>query len=321
MAEGRVAELAAPLELVREEARHVVPGGQLERARVRLEALHQHAPGRVAAAASGELRYELEGALLGAQVGEPQSRVRVDDRGQRDAGEVVALRDHLRAEQDGAVGVAETAQGGGQLLGVARRVGVQPDQLQLRHAGGQLPLEPLRAGADPGQLDRAAGRAFGRLRLGVPAVVAAQAPVPVEHEGDVAVGAAEGRPAGPAMQRGRDPAAVEEQDRLAAVLGDRAELREQRRGERVAGLATQVDDPHRRQLPAEPLRQLEPLERSPALGPRRGASVQSDRALERRPLGRDCPRIVAGIRLLLVGGVVLLVDADQPDTIHRREDR
>ena len=153
------------------------------------------------------------------------------------------------------------------------------------------------------------------------AVVAAQAPVAMEHERDVAVGTTEGRPAGAAVQRGSDPAAVEEQDRLAAVLGERAELGKQRRRKRIAGLAAQVDDLHRRQLPAEPLRQLDALERSPALGPRRRAAVECYRALERRALGRDRPRVVAWIGLLLVGRVVLLVDADQADPLHRREDR
>ena len=52
------------------------------------------------------------------------------------------------------------------------------------------------------------------------AVVAAQRSIAVQHERDVAVGAAEGRAAGTAMQRGRDPTTVQEQDRLAAVLGE-----------------------------------------------------------------------------------------------------
>ena len=39
------------------------------------------------------------------------------------------------------------------------------------------------------------------------------------------------------MERGRDAAAVEEQDRLAAFLREPAELGEERRGERIARLA------------------------------------------------------------------------------------
>ena len=153
------------------------------------------------------------------------------------------------------------------------------------------------------------------------AVVAAQHPVAVQHEGHVAVGAAECRSAGAAVQRGRDAAAVQEQDRLAPVLGDRPELGEKRRRERVAGLAPEVDDPHRRQAAAEALAQLEPLEALPALRPRRRAPVDGHRALERGALGGDRARVVAGIGLLLVRGIVLLVHADEAEPAHRREDR
>ena len=58
----------------------------------------------------------------------------------------------------------------------------------------------------------------------------------------------------------------------------------------------------------------------PALRPRRRAPVDGDRTLERRPLRRDRPGVVARVGLLLVRGVVLLVDADQPEAAHRRED-
>src|SRR5207253_5838920 len=47
VAEGRVAELAAPLELVGEEARHVVARRERQRPRVGLEGLYEHAPRRI----------------------------------------------------------------------------------------------------------------------------------------------------------------------------------------------------------------------------------------------------------------------------------
>ena len=53
--------------------------------------------------------------------------------------------------------------------------------------------------------------------------------VPVEDERDVAVRAAARLAASPAVQRGREPAPVEQEDRLAAILGDLAE-RGQKRG-------------------------------------------------------------------------------------------
>ena len=60
--------------------------------------------------------------------------------------------------------------------------------------------------------------------------------------------------------------------------------------------------------------------RGPALRAGRGAAEQGDGALERGPLGRHGAGVVARIRLLLVRGVVLLVDADQAEVAHGRED-
>ena len=98
-----------------------------------------------------------------------------------------------------------------------------------------------------------------------------------------------------------------------------AELGEERRRERIARLLAQVDDAnggHRRRDPAA---ELEPLERLPGLGPRRRRAEDRDRSLERGPLGGDGAGVVARIRLLLVRGVVLLVDADHPERRERRE--
>ena len=100
----------------------------------------------------------------------------------------------------------------------------------------------------------------------------------------------------------------------------RPELGQERRRERVARLAAQVDDLHRRHRSTEPCAELEPLEPLPALRPRRRAPVDGDGTLERGPLRRDRARVVARVGLLLVGGVVLLVDADQAEARHRRED-
>ena len=123
------------------------------------------------------------------------------------------------------------------------------------------------------------------------------------------------------MDRRRDASAIEQKDRLAASLGELAELGEERCRERIARLAAQVDDADERERGADPLAELEPLERRPALRPRRGAAVHGDSAFERGALRGDRPRVVARVGLLLVGGVVLLVDADEPEIRHRREDR
>ena len=76
-----------------------MPRRVADRPRVGLEGLDEHAARRVAAAAARELGDELERPLLGAEVRDREARVGVDHGGERDPGEVVALRDHLRAEQ------------------------------------------------------------------------------------------------------------------------------------------------------------------------------------------------------------------------------
>ena len=123
------------------------------------------------------------------------------------------------------------------------------------------------------------------------------------------------------MDRRRDTAPVEEQDRPPAAVHQPAERAEERSRERIARLAAQVDEPHGRHRRPDPRRERQAPEPCPALGPRRRGAVHRDRALERRPLGGDRARVVARVGLLLVRGVVLLVDDDQPDAAHRREHR
>ncbi len=215
---GGYVERAPPLELLRHEAGDVVAGGVDDGACVRLERLHEHAAGRVAAAAAGELCQELERPLLGAEVRQPEPGVGVDHRSELDAGEVMALRDHLRPDEHGAVGPPEPLERVAQLLRLLDRVGVEADPLELRHVLLQLALELLRARADPRQLGRAAGRADLPHRLERAAVVAAQRPVLVQRERDVAALAPPRRPAGAAVHRGRHPPPVQQQDRLPAAL-------------------------------------------------------------------------------------------------------
>src|SRR3954463_1859049 len=99
MAERWVTEQATAVELAVQETLDVMPGCELDRARVGQESLDEHPPGRVAAAAACELRQQLECPLLRAEVRQPEPGVRVHDSGERDAGEVVALGDHLRADE------------------------------------------------------------------------------------------------------------------------------------------------------------------------------------------------------------------------------
>ena len=185
----------------------------------------------------------------------------------------------------------------------------------------QLALELLRARADPRQLGRAAHGTRLPHRLERAAVVAAQRSVLVERERDVAALAPPRRAARATVHSRRHPAAVQQQDRLAAAFRQSAELGQQRRRERIARLATKIDDANGRQRRGDASAELEPLQPFPRLRPRRGRAEHGDGALERRPLRRDRARVVPRIRLLLVRRVLLLVDADHAEPRHRREHR
>src|SRR6266545_6924922 len=172
----------------------------------------------------------------------------------------MALRDDLRAEQHRPVGGRETAQRRCERSGFRNRIRVEAKPLELRHPLFELPLEALGAGADPREPGRTAGGTGFRRRLSHAAVVAMQESVAVEDERDIAVRAATGLAAGAAVQRRRDAAPVEQQDRLPAALGELSELAQQRRRERIAGLAAQVDDSDGGTGRPDTLADVEPLE-------------------------------------------------------------
>ena len=121
------------------------------------------------------------------------------------------------------------------------------------------------------------------------------------------------------MQRRRNAAAIQQQNRLPPALCDGAEFGQERRRERIPRFAAKIDDTHRRQRAGEPSAQLEPLELPPALGSRRRAAEHRHRTFERGAFRRDRARVVPRVGLLLVRGVVLLVDADHAEVPHRRE--
>ncbi len=150
--------------------------------------------------------------------------------------------------------------------------------------------------------------------------MAVEASVGVEHERDVAVRAPAGLAACTAVKSRGDPAPVQQEDRLAAVLLERRELGEERCRERIARFPAEVDDLDDRERAGEALAELEPFQRLPALGPRSRGSEDGYGAFEPGSLGGDGARVVTGVGLLFVGGVVLLVDADDAEPGDRRED-
>ena len=110
----------------------------------------------------GELRDSWNVRSSARKSGIAEPRVRVDDGGERDAREVVALRDHLRAEQDGAIGSAKRSSASASAAGLVDGVGVEPDPLELR---ARAPRARARAAACRRRCARArAIRTPGRSR-------------------------------------------------------------------------------------------------------------------------------------------------------------
>src|SRR5215472_2689200 len=97
----RIGHDAAEVELALEKGRVVLVNGVLHGVVLWVVGLNQHAAGEIAAAgAAGDLREELEGALGGTKVGHGERRVCTDDTDECDAMEVVALGEHLRADEE-----------------------------------------------------------------------------------------------------------------------------------------------------------------------------------------------------------------------------
>jgi hypothetical protein len=219
VAEGRVAEQTTPFELAVQELLDAVPGGQRDRSRIGLVRLDQYAAGRIAAAPPRQLRHELEGSFLGAKVGESHAGVRVDDRREGDTREVMALGDHLCAEEHGAFGAREATEEIGEVVRLGDGVGVEAKELQLRQPLRQFSLQALASGPEPGELRGATDGAEGWGRFPVSAMVAMQESVRVQRQSDVTALAPWRRSTRSAMERGRDTAPVEEEDGLAAPIG------------------------------------------------------------------------------------------------------
>jgi len=92
---------------------------------------------RGAAGAAGDLADELEGAFCGAEVGDGHGEVGVEDADELDVGEVEAFGDHLGADEEVEVSVAEVIEGLLVVGGVVHGVGVHA----LEADGGEFPEE------------------------------------------------------------------------------------------------------------------------------------------------------------------------------------
>ncbi len=162
----------------------------------------------------------------------------------------------------------------------------------------------------------------------VAVVAAPQAWRQVQRQRDVAVRTGGHPSARPALGVVRMPAAVEKQQRLLAAREPLAQGRQQRaRQERAAALAPQVHHPHHGQRPAidtigqHDARVLAARGVGQRLEARGGRAEQHRDAQHLRAPHRGVAAVVAQHLALLVGGLVLLVDDDQPQRRERREHR
>ena len=168
--------------------------------RLGVEGLHEHAPAaRPAPGPARELGDERERALLGAEVGEAQGGVGVEDHAEGHVGEVVPLGHHLGAEQDPRgrrartrASTAATAPRAAAVSESRRKTGKSLSPSVASSSRSQA----LGPGAVAGHAERAAARAARRRGLAVAAVVAGEPrPPAVQDERHVALRALPHAPA------------------------------------------------------------------------------------------------------------------------------
>src|SRR5437667_109114 len=134
---------------------------------------------------------------------------------------VVALRNHLRADQHVDLAIAKLRQERREGASAANRVAIEPRDARLRVHALHLRFDPLGAEAGLLEIRACAQRARRRHPRGVVAVVTARAPrvaVAVNHERHAAVRAIQRRGALTAEDGRREAAAVQEHERLLAPI-------------------------------------------------------------------------------------------------------
>ena len=210
-AERRIEQRLADRQFAADKGLVVVRGGRADGGMVGRACLHHDATAkRPATAAARHLRDKLAGAFGGAEVGQMERRIGVDDADEHHARKVEALGDHLRADKD--VDLAGT-KGVERLLVAApgsHRVGIHAGHAGAAESTADEFLQPLCAGAPLHEIGRAAFRAVGRQPSHEAAAVADAAIARlVEREGQVALRAAGGMAAGATLHMRGKAAAVE----------------------------------------------------------------------------------------------------------------
>ncbi len=134
---------------------------------IRIMGLNHDLAGAIGApGAAGDLQDRLREPLVAARIGAEQPLVGVQHADERHARKVMALRQHLRADQNLDVAGFDVVQHGGERAFAARAVAIEARDARRRKQPCELVADALRAGADGDSL--AAARAARPARAGAP---------------------------------------------------------------------------------------------------------------------------------------------------------
>ena len=318
-------------------------GKQRMRGKARLHPqLAGAADGGIAPGPAAGLQQQAEQPLRRTEITAEQGSIRVERRHQRDAAEIMALGNHLRAHQHIHIAAVHARQLLLQAAGVARGVGIDACNHQRLAIGTREGAQFMRQGffqllgalAQRLHIQIAAGRAGAWHAFGKAAVVAAQGTVDlVEHAVGTAVRTFAFPAAIGAMQHGSVAAPVQQHHALFPACGPLGHGLQQLGAEHAtAVLVVHVDQSYARQWRSADAGRHGQTQIAaagiaipgwPALVPalqRRGGRAQQDAGLRMvRAVDGQIPCRIAGAFLLLVAGVVLFVHHDQAQARQRRQ--
>ena len=268
--------------------------------------------------APGDLGDGLGQPLSGAKIAGEQALIGVQDHHQADFRKMMALREHLRADQDAGRAAVHAIQHALHRAARRRGVAVQPGEGRGREQPGQSLLHALGTLAHRVQGLPAAPAGQGHALHGAAVMAAQLRRTPVQRHVRIAMRAGGHPAAGAAEQRRRVAAAVQEHDHLAARRQMPADgLHRGLRQALLHRMPAQVDQRQPRGVGSpRTLRQHE-LRVARLRGvlqalQRRRRRTQNDRHV--RALCAPHREIACGVAeslVLLVGGIVLLVDHDE----------
>ncbi len=278
------------------------------------------------------LAHQLERTFRRAQVRPLQAQIRINHPHQRQQRKIVPLGHQLRADDDVGPALGNLLDPRLQRPRTAKQIRAERGNAGLGKQRAGLLGQPLNPRPDRSQppLGRARGAGIGERPCRA-ALMAHQAVLkPVLDHARVAMVTADLLTAGPAQRHRRIAAPVDEQQRLFALCQPRLDRAPQAGRDprpRRHLLGPHINGPHVRQhRRAKPRGQLQPfvfarLRVGPAFQRRRGAGQHHPCATDRRAQNRHVAGIVQHPVLLLVGGVMFLIDHDQPQVAERQEQR